>query len=71
MTGHATGPHLHLQLDPTSSYPQLRPWFQSFANVAFRWQDEGPTDSVGSGPVFAVVPEQPEEADASVVLFTR
>src|SRR3954452_22874917 len=71
MTGHATGPHLHLQLDPTSSYPQLQPWFQSFANVAFRWQDEGPTDSVSSRPVFAVVPEQPEATDASVVLFTR
>ena len=30
-TGHATGPHLHLQLDPTTSYPQEQAWFQSFA----------------------------------------
>ena len=59
MTGHATGPHLHLQLDPATSYPQLQPWFQNFAGVAFRWQDAGPTDSIGSAghaPVFAVVP---------------
>jgi murein DD-endopeptidase MepM/ murein hydrolase activator NlpD len=74
MTGHATGPHLHLQLDPATSYPQLQPWFQSFAGVAFRWQDAGPTDSIGSGgqaPVFAVVPTQTEESSAPVVLFTR
>jgi murein DD-endopeptidase MepM/ murein hydrolase activator NlpD len=72
MTGHATGPHLHLQLDPATSYPQLQPWFQHFANTAFRWQDAGPTDSVGSsGPVFAVVPQQSEEANGPVVRFTR
>jgi murein DD-endopeptidase MepM/ murein hydrolase activator NlpD len=74
MTGHATGPHLHLQLDPATSYPQLQPWFQNFAGVAFRWQDAGPTDSIGSGGrgrVFAVVATQPEEANGPVVLFTR
>ncbi len=74
MTGDATGPHLHLQLDPTTSYPQQQPWFQRFAGIAFRWQDAGPTDSVaqpGTGPVFAVVPQQPEESSGSVVLFTR
>jgi murein DD-endopeptidase MepM/ murein hydrolase activator NlpD len=75
MTGHATGPHLHLQLDPTTSYPQQQPWFQSFANTAFRWQDEGPTDSVGStARVFAVVhehTEKSEESNGPVVLFTR
>jgi len=74
MTGHATGPHLHLQLDPTTSYPQLQPWFQNFAGVAFRWQDAGPTDAMGSGSharLFAVVPTQTEESDAQVVLFTR
>jgi len=75
MTGHATGPHLHLQLDPTTSYPQLQPWFQSFANVAFRWQDAGPTDSIGTAghaPVFAVVPnQQTEDSNGPVVLFTR
>jgi len=75
MTGHATGPHLHLQLDPTTSYPQLQPWFQSFAGVAFRWQDAGPTDSIGTGgqaPVFAVVPTtHTEDSSGPVVLFTR
>jgi murein DD-endopeptidase MepM/ murein hydrolase activator NlpD len=39
MTGHATGPHLHLQLQPATEYPQNQAWFQSFAGKAFRWQD--------------------------------
>ena len=75
MTGHATGPHLHLQLDPATWYPQLQPWFQSFANVAFRWQDAGPTDSIGTAghaPVFAVVPTTPaEDSSGPVVPLTR
>jgi murein DD-endopeptidase MepM/ murein hydrolase activator NlpD len=73
MTGHATGPHLHLQLAPPTSYPQLQPWFQHFANTAFRWQDPGPGDSAGgdSGPVFAVVPRQAHEAGGLIVRFTR
>jgi murein DD-endopeptidase MepM/ murein hydrolase activator NlpD len=74
MTGDATGPHLHLQLDPSTSYPQEQPWFQRFAGIAFRWQDAGPTDQVaqpGTGLVFAVVPQQPVESSGSVVLFTR
>jgi len=75
MTGHATGPHLHLQLDPATSYPQLQPWFQSFVDVAFRWQDAGPTDSIdtaGHAPVFAVVPNtNTEDSNGPVVLFTR
>jgi murein DD-endopeptidase MepM/ murein hydrolase activator NlpD len=70
-TGHATGPHLHLQLDPTASYPQQQAWFARFAGVAFRWQDSGPTDSVASGPVFAVVATQPEEPGGQVIRFTR
>ncbi len=73
-TGDATGPHLHLQLDPTTSYPQEQPWFERFAGIAFRWQDEGPSDQVaqtGSGPVFAVVPQQAEAASGTVILFTR
>jgi len=74
MTGDATGPHLHLQLDPQTSYPQLQPWFQRFAGIAFRWQDAGPADSggrTGTGPVFAVVPQQAEGSSGPVVLFTR
>jgi murein DD-endopeptidase MepM/ murein hydrolase activator NlpD len=38
-TGDATGPHLHLQLQPATSYPQDEQWFQSFAGAAFRWSD--------------------------------
>ena len=74
MTGDATGPHLHLQLDPTVSYPQLQPWFQRFANVAFRWQDAGhPADTAPQtgGQVFAVVSAQAPQASGPVVLFTR
>jgi murein DD-endopeptidase MepM/ murein hydrolase activator NlpD len=56
-TGHTTGPHLHLQLQPATFYPQVEQWFQSFAGTAFQWQDEAPT-RVGSpvGPlVFHIV----------------
>jgi murein DD-endopeptidase MepM/ murein hydrolase activator NlpD len=60
-TGHATGPHLHLQLQPATSYPQDQPWFQSFAGTAFSWQDaptslELPEATPPSGRVFSVVP---------------
>ncbi len=75
MTGHATGPHLHLQLNPVTSYPQLQSWFQGFAGTAFRWQVAGPTDiastPAATGPVFAIVPNHTKESDGSVVLFTR
>jgi murein DD-endopeptidase MepM/ murein hydrolase activator NlpD len=61
-TGHATGPHLHLGLLPSSEgYPQDLPWFQSFANIAFRWQDEGTqpvsvvSTALSSPTMFAVV----------------
>jgi murein DD-endopeptidase MepM/ murein hydrolase activator NlpD len=71
-TGHATGPHLHLQLNPATSYPQLQPWFQRFANVAFRWQDSGPTDSVpASGRLFAIVSPTTVAPAGPVVRFTR
>jgi murein DD-endopeptidase MepM/ murein hydrolase activator NlpD len=68
-TGHATGPHLHLQLDPTDSYPQDEPWFRAFAGTAFRWQGGGasPTRTLAAvqswRPLFVVL-EQP------VVQFT-
>ena len=51
-TGHSTGPHLHLQLQPATSYPQDEPWFQAFAGTSFAWQDAA---TPGTGPVFAVV----------------
>jgi len=58
-TGDATGPHLHLQADPTTIWPQQLAWFQGFAGTAFRWQD-GPTGAgAASAAVFAVVPTDP------------
>ena len=41
-TGHSTGPHLHLQLQPPTLFPQEQAWFQSFAGTAFRWQGAPP-----------------------------
>ncbi len=68
-TGHATGPHLHLQLHPATAWPQEQPWFQRFAGTAFRWQDAPtPLDSItGSEQVFSVVPADGEP----VIGFTR
>jgi murein DD-endopeptidase MepM/ murein hydrolase activator NlpD len=66
-TGHSTGPHLHLQLQPATSYPQDQPWFQSFAGTAFSWQDaptvlELPDATPPSGHVFSVVPNSRDAA---------
>jgi murein DD-endopeptidase MepM/ murein hydrolase activator NlpD len=70
-TGHATGPHLHLQLQPPTSYPQYQPWFQSFAGKAFRWQDAPtPLELPGDPPAARVFSVVPETGDA-VVAFTR
>jgi murein DD-endopeptidase MepM/ murein hydrolase activator NlpD len=66
-TGHSTGPHLHLQLAPATSYPQEEPWFQSFAGRAFSWQD-APTPVFDAAPVFTVVAEESDDSD--VVSFT-
>jgi murein DD-endopeptidase MepM/ murein hydrolase activator NlpD len=71
-TGDATGPHLHLQLQPATAWPQEEGWFQRFAGRAFRWQD-APTRGLqavaapSSGLVFAVVSGDSEP----VVSFTR
>jgi murein DD-endopeptidase MepM/ murein hydrolase activator NlpD len=86
MTGDATGPHLHLQLDPPTSYPQNEGWFQSFAGVAFAWQD-APTPEVATARTLAVLTGAPStvafsprpvapvfrvvSADPGVVLFRR
>jgi murein DD-endopeptidase MepM/ murein hydrolase activator NlpD len=71
-TGHSTGPHLHLELEPTTSYPQDQEWFASFAGTAFTWQDGDPgrvvsAAAAAAGPVFAVVPEPTSD----VITFTR
>ena len=65
-TGHATGPHLHLQLEGATAWPQQEPWFQGFAGTAFRWQDE-PAQPAQAASVFAEVPGSTDR----VVLFTR
>jgi murein DD-endopeptidase MepM/ murein hydrolase activator NlpD len=73
-TGDATGPHLHLQIDPPTHYPQLESWFQRFAGTAFRWQDAPtPTPSAtasGSAPVFALASNRATGSSA-VIRFTR
>jgi murein DD-endopeptidase MepM/ murein hydrolase activator NlpD len=72
-TGHATGPHLHLQLDPTTSYPQDEAWFQSFAGSAFSWQD-APTpkrEKKRSVRVFKVVDDGGDPFSGGVITFTR
>jgi murein DD-endopeptidase MepM/ murein hydrolase activator NlpD len=68
-TGHATGPHLHLQLQPPTQWPQRMSWFEGFAGSAFTWSD-APTTTEPAGPpraVFSVVPT----ARSTVVTFTR
>lgn len=76
-TGHATGPHLHLQLNPSTGYPQDEPWFQAFAGTAFTWLDSVQANAAPN-PVFAVVgadPASPRALDSAaapgqVVYFT-
>jgi murein DD-endopeptidase MepM/ murein hydrolase activator NlpD len=69
-TGHASGPHLHLQLQPATSFPQTMPWFESFAGTAFRWQDAG--DSTSHAPAGAPdVFRQVSDADSGVIRFSR
>jgi murein DD-endopeptidase MepM/ murein hydrolase activator NlpD len=79
MTGDASGPHLHLQLQPASAWPQQEAWFQSFAGKAFSWQDADPNapsrapafaSSPETGPVFEVVPAG-QAPSPSVVYFSR
>jgi murein DD-endopeptidase MepM/ murein hydrolase activator NlpD len=52
-TGDATGPHLHLQLQPATEYPQAEQWFDSLAGTAFRWSDD--TGTAGETPVGPLV----------------
>jgi murein DD-endopeptidase MepM/ murein hydrolase activator NlpD len=70
-TGHSTGPHLHLGLIPSSQgYPQNEPWFQSFADVAFRWQGES-TPSIAiermalSSPIVFTIVSDPTASETT------
>jgi murein DD-endopeptidase MepM/ murein hydrolase activator NlpD len=54
-TGHASGPHLHLQLQPATAWPQQEAWFQSFAGTAFTWSDTGANDATTTGPILAIL----------------
>ena len=77
-TGDASGPHLHLQLQPATGYPQDEPWFQAFAGTAFTWSDSV-QGNAAVNPVFGVVgadPATPARAldsassQAPVIFFT-
>ncbi|MEA2351483.1 MAG: hypothetical protein QOG86_2424 [Thermoleophilaceae bacterium] len=64
-TGHATGPHLHLQLQPATEWPQQEAWFLSFADKAFTWSDTGANDAVDATRAMASV--TPRQADRAPV----
>src|SRR5919199_235065 len=72
-TGHATGPHLHLQLQPPTQWPQRMAWFQGFAGSAFSWSDAATTREPAAAPraVFSVVPTVPKSVQNGVITFTR
>jgi murein DD-endopeptidase MepM/ murein hydrolase activator NlpD len=79
-TGDASGPHLHLQLQPATAWPQQEAWFESFAGKAFTWTDAGATADPAPAralafarapakqDVFEVVPTV--ESTAPVVYFS-
>jgi peptidoglycan LD-endopeptidase LytH len=64
----SSGPHLHLQLAPATSYPQAETWFQAFAGAAFTWQDPAPVHG-GGAPVFEVIPNVEQLSEGPIVLF--
>ncbi len=83
-TGDATGPHLHLQLQPPDAWPQQEAWFQSFAGTAFSWNDDAAAAAVrtpalveaanvmtASAPAAGPVFAVVPQAQAPVVLFSR
>ena len=66
-TGHATGPHLHLQLQPPTQWPQQEAWFASFAGSAFSWSDAPAGPPAAPRTVFSGA----STAAGAVVSFTR
>jgi len=84
-TGDASGPHLHLQLQPPDAWPQQEAWFQSFAGTAFSWSDTASADAVRTPALVEagqVVPAAApaagpvfavvqQQSQAPVVLFSR
>ena len=83
-TGDASGPHLHLQLQPATAWPQQEAWFESFAGKGFSWSDGdpgvpstgralafvAPSASVPSqAPVFQVI--SPQDQPPAVVYFSH
>jgi murein DD-endopeptidase MepM/ murein hydrolase activator NlpD len=58
-TGDASGPHLHLQLEPPTAWPQQEAWFQSFAGTAFTWSDEPATPALRTMAVISATPVLP------------
>ncbi|HXR10986.1 MAG TPA: lytic murein transglycosylase [Gaiellaceae bacterium] len=84
-TGDASGPHLHLQLQPPDAWPQQEAWFQSFAGTAFSWSDTASANAVRTPALVEsgqVVPAAApaagpvfavvqQQSQAPVVLFSR
>ena len=84
-TGDATGPHLHLQLQPPTQWPQQEQWFASFAGTAFSWSDAAAQEvsasqplrftaavstATGAASLFSIIPSTTAPS-APVVLFSR
>jgi len=84
-TGDATGPHLHLQLQPATQWPQREAWFEGFAGTAFSWSDVPAQETstqplrfmaaADTAPAFTVdapvFAVVPSVASKPVVLFSR
>jgi murein DD-endopeptidase MepM/ murein hydrolase activator NlpD len=68
-TGDATGPHLHLQLQPATAWPQQEGWFQSFAGKAFTWSDGDPLAAAGRTLSFVSNPTTAPTASAQAPVF--
>ena len=79
-TGDASGPHLHLQLQPATAWPQQEAWFLAFAGTAYTWRDAEPltggsTRALSFVPASALTPTfrviSAPETSPAVVYFTR